>query len=456
MPAEKRNAPDLDKDVEEITLVNAPKRVKIEPPVASVCTIDKVVRNLAGDRVFANAIMWDYAHRGEMEADTLTEALNELQIQGNLRNDSIANLINRFWYLHSKYVAPTCSEIRETYTDVLGHVVSLYETYGDKFLGHTGSASEVLIDRMARECGPPDEAEQSVVGNFDLLKDIFDNTGLRTVVDGWLKEYGYLPDSDGPYKDRVNPQIINGWFFRKEGLLDFCISLISKMCVTVVSVKGKSADDFVAYDLKNIASGNYKRFPSCILLAKVCKLRQQNETTLNTDWWGDRRVQALVDNAIVNSQTRNDITAMFVYSGVDAPNGIIYLLQKQARDMTGRDKTAQSYDDIKVEHRTGNFTPWRTKNGDWPEDSVVEDTNYLAIENRLSGAVGLEEYRKKHKRYRGFKETVAVMDSPRKKTKTKTVQPVEESFEEETPNYALIGGLVAVTAGVAAIAISHS
>ena len=449
----KRTAPEIAKDVEEIIVVNGPKRAK-PARAESVCTMDVIVRNLAGDHVFANAIMWDYAAHGDMKAATLTEAFNDMEIQGNARKESIGNQITRFWNLHSKYIAPTCSGIHDTYTDVLRHVVSLYEKYGDEFMKPTGKTIEHLFELLAILCGPADEAEESVVGHIDFLKDKVKHQGFRSMIDGWLQEYGNIPDSEGAIKDRVNLQIIDGWFFRKEGLLDFCISLITRICDSVASLGGQGSDNFVAYDLQNIASGKYKRFPSCILLSKECHLRPQNDTTLSTDWWGDRRVKALLDNPEINFQTRSDLTAMFVYSGVDAPNGIGYLLDKQARSMTGRDKTDQSYDGIKAEHLTGNFTPWRTANGDWPEASVVEDTNYKAIEGRLEGAVGLEEYRKQSKRYREFKEEPADLPtSPRvKKTKTKVIS----AEVGEKTNYAMIGGLVAITAGVAAVALSRS
>jgi hypothetical protein len=70
----------------------------------------------------------------------------------------------------------------------------------------------------------------------------------------------------------------------------------------------------------------------------------------------------------------------------------------------------------------------------------------------LNYAVGFEEYRKQAKRAREEPEDVITLATPApKKVKTKEVAPPEE----ET-NYALIGGLVAVTAGVAAIALSRS
>ena len=435
-------------EVEERVVVNAPKQQKADPPT-SVCTIDTIVRDLAGDHVLSNVLMWDYVHRGEMKADTLTEALHELVVNGNPRKDTMRNLVNRFWELHSKYIAPTCSDIRHMYADILGHVVSLAEKYGEVFLKNNGPAEQHLVELLAEECGEPDEAENSASENYQFLQGNLDDVGLRGLIDKWLAEYGSLPDSEGAIKDRVNPQKINGWWFRKEGLLDFCINLISQLCLTIPA---KSKDDFIAYDLKNIAGGTYKLLPSCILLAKRCKLRKQTVTKLHNDWWGDSRAQALIDSPEVNAQTRNDISTLFVYSGVDPPAGILKLLREQADSWQMKDKSDSSYDDVKVAHLTGKFTPWRTQGGEWSEDSSVEDLNYKAIESRLNYAVGFEEYRKKAKRAREESEPVITLATPApKKVKTKEVAPPEE----ET-NYALIGGLLAVTAGVAAIALSRS
>ena len=101
----KRSTPEIQKDVEEIVVVNGPKRPKLEHTEESVCTIDRIIKNLAGDRVFANALVWEYAHPGEIKVDTLTAALNDMDIRGNPRKASIGNQINRFWDLHSKYIS---------------------------------------------------------------------------------------------------------------------------------------------------------------------------------------------------------------------------------------------------------------------------------------------------------------------------------------------------------------
>ena len=135
--------------------------------------------------------------------------------------------------------------------------------------------------------------------------------------------------------------------------------------------------------------------------------------------------------------------------------GPLKLLQMQAASWQMKDKSDSSYDEVKVAHLTRKFTPWRTQGGEWPEDSSVEDLNYKAIESRLNGAVGFEDYRHKAKRAREAGEPITTLATPAPKKKAK-VKTQEVAPPEGETNYALVGGLLAVTAGVAAIALSRS
>ena len=439
-------------DVPDITLVKAP------PP--RECTMDKAVDSLPVGAL-KNALMWEYTKRGDTRAPTLTQAIGSMEIRGIARNEtSVGNLITRYWRLHSKYVAPTCREIRETYTDILTHVVSLQTQFGDAFLERDSRETKELVERLAGETGPPDEYEKNRAESYSLFANA-DGTPyqLEPIVQSFLTKLGELPESEGEFADRVNIDSAV-YHFRDEGVIGYCIKLIGDFLQDARD--REYTEEVLDFDLNN--QTNYTRFPSCILLGSQCNLHPQPVTNLHADWYADMRVIALNNPSIPgNENTRHDVTGLFIYSDVDA--ALTTLLDNQKGRMNFHDKTAESYDWVMNEHRHGweGWPPWRTMGGAWPEDSTMENTNYTSLEAMLGTVIVAEPRRKGggSKRFREPAEDDRVPPKPPVKKKKVRKEPAEEvvvaqeEVETDDTNYALWGGLAAITAGVTVIALSR-
>lgn len=443
-----------------VPVLESPAQVAAPAPAPLVCTLDKAV-DLLPVGVLKNAMMWDYAKLGDTDAATLTEAIGELQIQGNARHELTgAALINRFWDLHNDYAAPNCSEVRAIYEDILEHVVSLQDKFGDVFLRNDSRSMEELVERLSGECGAPDEEEKNRTEMLPVLVGRSGNvTNLRKVVKKWVTQLGNLPDREGVYKDRVNMDMI-AYYFREDGVLGYCVKLISDF---LQRARDKDfQQDVIDYDLANQI--RYQREGSCILLGSRCNMTPQPVTKLHADWYADRRVQALIKNRTeANQVVRDAVTALFVYSDVDS--ALTRLVDRQKQAMNGKDKNEHSYDDVREAHLDDGVPPWRTANGGWPEDSVMENTNYRMVEALLEDAVEAVAPRapRGSKRFRepaeeGEKKPEKPPTSKKQKVAEAPPQEVQvkvEEVEADQTNYALWGGIAAVGAGITAIALSR-
>ena len=418
------------------------------------CTMDKAVFALAEGHVLRNALLWDYAVKGSSEPPELTWAIDQITIHGDRRKErNVHDLVGRYWALHSKYIAPTCSEVHEIYTDILSHVVALFDRYGSLFMKPTSPQMKEFTERLAGECGAPDEEEKNRVEQYAILEEY---GSFPEMVDAWVEELGNLPPREGDYKDRVNVEMCKNWYFRKGGVIDYSIKLITDFMET--ARHSVMTEDVIKYDNKD---QGYKQFPSCILLGNECTMEDHTTTSLVGDWYMDKRVQALIKNAGENKQTRDAITALFVYSYVDPGQGLNAIRQEQEDAMNGRDKTDASYDNVVSNFARPTFPPWRTAGGEWPEESVMENINYQAVESTLDDAITVDKPRPKKRRFREDAEDAQPPpQKPPTSKKQKVTEPpagetgAEPEETEEGPNYAMWGGLAAVTVGITAIALS--
>ena len=108
-------------------MAEGPDLIMAPPPPTRLCTCDSAIRALTREgHPLAKALMWDYASAGNTEIATLTEALNGIGIRGNPRKfQNVQEMVDRYWVLHSTYVAPSAGEINAIYARVLGHVSTI-------------------------------------------------------------------------------------------------------------------------------------------------------------------------------------------------------------------------------------------------------------------------------------------------------------------------------------------
>ena len=130
--------------------------------------------------------------------------------------------------------------------------------------------------------------------------------------------------------------------------------------------------------------------------------------------------------------------------------------------MNGRDKTGTTYDDVLSNFNAPTLPPWRTQNGEWPEDSVMENINYQTVESTLNDAITIQQARKKKRRFEEESElSLRRPEKPPTSKRQKAAEPPagetgdDPKETEEAPNYAMWGGLAAVTVGITAIALSR-
>ena len=472
MPSTKRSA-DTVENVEEVAHTDLPKGQQPEDaPERVYATCDYLVDELATGYVLGNPMVWDYAMRatGENVSEAfLTMAMKGMHIKGEQRLVTNINaMIDNFWDLHSKYIALTCSEVRQIYTDILGHVLSMHETFEDQFMPKDSPKQQQLIELLAMECGPPDEAEQSVIEYTDQLNKLA-GKGFRRLIEEWLTHIGDIPDSEGIHQDRVNIDMCEKWYFRADGLLDFCVRLIREFIDQLlhplqVPIPDEPIRAFIAWDYENLS--NFKIIRSKILLAMPCLYDRQRVTELKRPFWDNQTIQTIANNLSKVNSRANELSALFIYSGVDAGHGINALLEAQKQSMNGNNKTLNSYDDIQFEHTRIRGPPWRTRNSAWPDDSVMENTNYKYVRRILDERQPLPQppdapfVPAQPQTAQSTALPASPPESPRNQPPEEEervdVDPREPAEEEQPDNILLYGGLVALTAGVAAIAYSRS
>ena len=465
MPGTKRGAHTVE-NVEERTHADLPKGPQTDTPARVYATCDVLVDELATQYVLGNPMVWDYAMRvdgSNVSVAFLTMAMRGLHIKGEQRRVRDVNaMVDNFWDLHSKYIALSASEIRVIYTDILGHVVSMHETFGDQFMPLASQKQQHLIELLAAECGPPDESEQSVIEYIDELNALV-GKGFRRLIEEWLMHIGDIPDSEGPQKDRVSIDMCEKWYFRREGLLDFCVRLIREFIDQLlhplqIPVPDEPIKAFIQWDFDNM--GNFQLVKSKILLAMPCLYDRQRVTELKRTFWDSQAVQGIADNLNKNNAAANKLSALFIYSMVDTGHGIYTLLELQKQRMNGNNKGPNSYDEIIFEHTRIQGPPWRTRNSEWPDDDVMENTNYEYVQSILAEAevrfFGEElPAAPRNQEPAEEEEQVPTVGAELATVPNEPDEPPPPPVED-ADNTLLYGGLVALTAGVAAIAYSRS
>ena len=272
------------------------------PPAPSVreCTMDSAIRDMLPEgHPLTNALMWDYVERGAQSYATLTKAINGYEVRGVPRIERNAtNLAASYWSLHSKYVAMTCEDVRALYGDLLGHVINLSRQYGELFMGNNSQEMKELVERMAGECGEPDEFEKNRSDMYPVLEKIRKGS-LGALVTEWMTKLGYLPSAEpgtNSMKDRVSFQM-NTYYCREDGLIDWCVRLINDFMQTA---RDKDmVDAVIKYDAAN--QSQFQIFKSCVLLGNQCRLETQPTTKLVGDWFADQRVLALINDPETNA-----------------------------------------------------------------------------------------------------------------------------------------------------------
>ena len=442
-----------------VPVVEKPRAVSPAPP-GRECNLDSAIHDmLPPGHPLTNALLWEYVARGDESVVTLTEAINEIKVRGLPRIETNATgLSATYWQLHSKYVAMTCADVRAIYGDILGHVLSLYKTYGDLFMGTNSHEMRTLVERLSGETGPPDEYEVNREKMFGVL-DMARKASLNTLITMWMDELGFLPDAEGDLVDRVSFQM-NHYYFREHGVIGWCVNLINDF---MQAARDKNMEEkIIKYDTVN---ANYRIFQSCILLGNPCLLQRHPTTKLTADWFADARVVALVDDPEANASVRDEVTGLFVYSNVDPGHGVEYLKGVVEESMEGTDKTGSSYDGVLSAHKMDHerFPPLRVRGGEFPEESVMDNANYALVDTVLNEAVVVKPQKSGGvKRFREPAEEgqAKPVDPPKKKVKPEK-RPEEtalvkvETVTDDDPNYVLWGGLAAVTAGITAIALSR-
>ena len=438
-------------------------RAEVPAPPVHECNLDSAIHDMLPDgHPLTNALMWEYVERSDESVATLTKAINEYEVRGVRRIENNAtNLAAIYWELHSKYVAMTCADVRAIYGDILGHVLNLSRQYGELFMGTNSQEMKTLVERLAGECGEPDEYERNRSDMYPVLEKTRKGS-LGALVTEWMTTLGYLPNAEpgkNSLKDRVSFQM-KTYSFREGGVIDWCVRLINDFMQTA---RDKDiGQDVIKYDAAN--QSTFRIFKSCILLGNQCQLQVYPTTKLTGDWFADQRVIALINDPETNASVRDEVTGVFIYSNVDPGHGLDALKNIVEGTMEGADKTAGSYDGVLSAHTLDHdrYPPLRVKGGEFPEEAVMDNTNFATVEAVLNEAVLVKVPKTGGvKRFREAAE--AGQDKPVEKPQKKAradkrpeetvVQEVETKTDET--NYVLWGGLAAVTAGITAIALSR-
>ena len=175
----------------------------------------------------------------------------------------------------------------------------------------------------------------------------------------------------------------------------------------------------------------------------------------------------------------HEIQALFVYSGVDAGHGINVLLREQEASMEGADKSEESYVEILDALEKLNGPPWRMFQEAFEEGATMENINFQNIQAMLN-AVNLTTPAVEpdaSKRHREPAEEAQSQETKPLSKKRKTAvrgedipappgentpganaaaeEPIEIEEDSKGSNAVLVGGVLAVTAGVAAIYLAR-
>jgi len=477
-------------NVKEEMVLDLPTGSPVEFPYPRVCTCDALIDQVTSGFCLGNAMVWDYAMNASQNVSVafLQMAAKGLVITGETRKSpNIQTMIDNFWHLHSKYLAPSAREVRLIYIDILGHILSLHDAYG--FLAKGSANEQHLVELLARECGNPDESEQSVRIHTDSLNRLLEK-GLRNLLTEWLSMWGNLPDLQGPLKDRVSMAMCEGWYFREGGVIAFCVRLMQEFMNTMLNPEKVPTDgsmtqleNFILWDYDNRAT--FKILPFKILLTQPCQYERQRVTELRRTFWDSAEIQHLANNLNKNNGNANDISGLFIYSMVDPGHGAHALLELQKQRMEGVDKTRASYEEVSTEHTRINGPPWRTRNAEWSEDAIMENTNYQFVKNILDSVVipdhpPLPESPPESPRMQEPTEPEIAVDvaardptdiadlviPPEEERALTTVtdlpgptrrrgDPTEAVEEEGDNNLLLFGGLAALTLGIGAVALSR-
>ena len=455
------------------TQTTTEKAVKIaEGPVSMeeahperVYTMDNVIKELAGGEwnpALNRMLVWEARGARDIYALPVFQAAMRGEEFNFPPMGDVQDVIDRFWSIHSRYIGPSCEQVYFIYQDIVGHVVSLAQRYQRNFITAGSKVFKELVEALAVECNKPDDAEKSREDNVGMLQLVFDSEGFHVMLGRWFEEWAWIPKPDDTQtRDQVNMNLNADWYFRTGGVIDRCVGLIRDVCEWVRNQGHQPIEDLCQYDLANLS--RYQILKSCTLLGNRCVYTEQENVTLAGDWWSDRRTNHLIEFPLGNTAIHDQLTGIFVYSHVDAGQGIYWLLDEQRKAMHGRAKRGDTYDLVKRGHLDARheFPPWRTQRGAWPADSFIERTNYDAVESLLKevqfGGVG--EIRVK--RVREPAEAAKAGEPPKaklKKIKTEkipagTVQEVVMTDEDN--NFALWGGLAAITAGVGALVFSR-
>ena len=138
------------------------------------------------------------------------------------------------------------------------------------------------------------------------------------------------------------------------------------------------------------------------------------------------------------------------------------MLELQSTKLHGADKNSddlRDYEAVLTEHTRMRGAPWRTKNTAWPEDSVMEDRNYSYVKMIVEAAriptKAIVERSKRPKESRSA-QVLETEDLNPKRQKV-TPNPKDEAVveTEQGTNLPLIGGIAAISAGIAAVYLSR-
>ena len=460
-----------------------PTKKKQKPIQKHFATSDAIVQSLASRTVLGHAMMWDYATHSNYEdfsREVLEGAITPIgdlnyNTKGEARLQSVPDMIRTFWRLHSQYIAPNGMQVHAIYDDVLKHVISLLQQYGDDFLVKGSKPEQYFVEALARESVPADESEKVADnGIIGVLQAYLQKNGLVVLIDEWLDKWANVPKRHGQLKHRVNMDLNSNVYFKLDGVLNHSIRLISEFIERLRHPPNNPKDNtdnlrkFIDWQMQY--QNAFKVFPTCILLAVPCVLPVQSVTQLRPDFWENNGIQMILKQMSkeVKHPAADIISALFIYSGIDPSNGIDAMLELQKNMLHGADKNSDdlsNYEIVLTEHTRMRGAPWRTKNTAWPEDSVMEDRNYAYVKMiveaaRIPTKAIVEESIPAggKKRAATVLETEKLVPPTSKKQKVTEKPKEEETIEEETieiekegTNLPLIGGIAAISAGIAAV-----
>ena len=475
-PAESVDQIDNAKIVHE---AEKPKKLPRPPPQNHYATSDAVVLELSTRTVLQNAMLWDYATHASSSygRDVLEAALTPLEdlnynTTGEARKQSVPGMITTFWELHSKYIAPNGTQVRGMYKDVLDHVTSLYQQYGDDFMESGSKQEQAFVRCLAEESVPPDESE--AVGDNGVLERLqvfLKQTSFVMLLDHWLTNWANLPV--GEDAESVNMDLNANVYFKPNGVLGIAIRLISEFIERLRHPPNAPQDNsdnlrqFVDWQMKY--SGQFTYFPSCILLGVPCVIAPQSVTQLQPSFWENNGIQLILKQMSKEQKhpAADTISALFIYSGIDPSNGIDAMLELMSSALHGSDKATDGldsqYTQVLTEHTRMRGPPWRTKNTAWPDGAVMENSNYAYAKMLIDlAAVPTRAIVEESMPAGGEKRAATVLETeklvpPTSKRQKVTEKPKEEETVEieEGTNLPLIGGILAITAGIGAVYMSR-